>query len=179
MFIQINDFISKFSNMNHLAVNGMRIGDHLGELIKACKRPNLKSLELELNGIEAEFCLYFSHLINFETLESFNISNNWIGWIGVERMKDFFRGFKNLKVLKLSSNKLFTDEQRRTEDLKELILSVGHCLTELHLPDNSMKNEDLVILTPAIVSIQNLQVLVLAKNVITSKSVNYLLDRYI
>jgi Ran GTPase-activating protein (RanGAP) involved in mRNA processing and transport len=42
-----------------------------------------------------------------------------------------------------------------------------------------MKDEDLVILTPAIVAIQNLEVLVLAKNVITSKSMNYLLDRYI
>lgn len=88
----------------------MRIGDHLGELIKACKRPDLKSLDLELNGFEADFCLYFSYVINFETLESFNISNNWIGWIGIERMKDSFKGFKNLKVLKLSSNKLFSDE---------------------------------------------------------------------
>lgn len=65
----------------------------MGDMIQACKRPNLKSLELELNGIEAEYCLYFSHLINFETLESFNISSNWIGWIGIERMKDFFRAF--------------------------------------------------------------------------------------
>ena len=57
-------------------------------------------------------------------------------------MKESFRSFKQLKVLKLSSNKLFMDDQRRSEHLRDLLYYVGGTLEELFLNENLMKNED-------------------------------------
>jgi hypothetical protein len=62
--------------------------------------------------------------VNFETLEHLNISSNWMGLHGLERIKDNFASFKNLKILKLGNNKLFKDEEHRTEILKEMLFYV-------------------------------------------------------
>mgnify|MGYP001580504587 CR=1 FL=1 len=179
IFIDIDLLVSKFPNLEGLELNGMRIGEHLGELVKIGKRPNLKHLELGLNGIEPEYCLYFENIINFETLETFDISNNWIGYIGIERMKDFFINFKRLKVLNFSSNKLLTDNLRRTEDLRDMIRNVSNTLVELHLHENSMVDEDLIILTPAIAKIKNLKILDISKNRMTGNTFRNMLDVYI
>ena len=69
-------------------LKGLSIGEHLGDIIAATRRPELEELNLELNGIEPEFCQYLTMNINFETIRHLNISHNWIGLHGLERLKD-------------------------------------------------------------------------------------------
>lgn len=123
-------------------MNGLRIGEKLGDLVSLCKNQTLKELSLELNGIEPDFCLYFPMIINFDHLQSLNISHNWIGMAGLEHLKDHFGRFKCLKSLNLSSNKLFMMPDRRTEALKEILRSVKDTLEELDLSMNNMENVD-------------------------------------
>lgn len=157
----------------------MRIGENIGELKGACKRPSIKTLELELNGIEPEYCLYLPHLINFETLESLNLSNNWIRMVGLERIKDNFASFKTLKVLKLESNKLFQSDYHRTEDLSEILFYVSKTIQELYISANAMRDEDMQVLIPALVKIPNLKVLDLNKNIINGSVIKEFLDAYL
>ena len=114
----------RFENVEDLQIKGMRIGDHLQDFIKSIKRPQIKHLDLELNGIESESVLYLNYILNFETIVSLNISSNWIGLHGLERIKDNFGAFKSLKILKLGNNKLFRDEHHRTECLWEILFVV-------------------------------------------------------
>jgi hypothetical protein len=58
---------------------------------------------------------------------------------GLEHMIDHFKLFKTLKVLKLSSNKLFMMPDRRTENLRDMLSDVGATIEELHLAENSME----------------------------------------
>jgi len=64
-FPLLSEFIVSFPNLSYLKVSGMRIGDHLGDLVPAFKNSQIKSLILELNGIEPESCLYLNYIINF------------------------------------------------------------------------------------------------------------------
>jgi hypothetical protein len=93
-FPALSDFINSFPNLTDINVSGMRIGDHLGDLVPAFKNAKTKSLSLELNGIEPESCLYLNFIINFDHLMELNLNNNWIGINGIERLKDNFRLFK-------------------------------------------------------------------------------------
>ena len=72
----------------------MSIVDNLGDLVTAVKRPRLKKLSLPYNGIEHEFCLYFQHMLNFDTLQHLDLSCNWFGMNGLSRFKDHFKQFK-------------------------------------------------------------------------------------
>lgn len=65
----------------------MSICDNLGDLGQAVNRPKLKKLCLPLNGIEAEFCLYFQQMLPFETLEELDINSNWFGTEGLARFE--------------------------------------------------------------------------------------------
>jgi len=165
--------------LEYLSLSGLRIGEHLGDLTKACKKPTLKCLNLSLNGIEPEFTILFPHIINFEKLEEFDITANWIGCVGVERIKDIFRSFQTLKILRMTNNKLFIDDYRRTEDLKDLLFGVVGTLEELYLNENSMKNEDVVIITPALAHMKRLRVLNLNKNPLNGSSIQFFLDEYL
>jgi len=68
IFTVLNNFIMRFPNLEKITLIGLGIVDHIGDLVQACKRPKLKSLNLPLNGIEPEYCSYFQYLLNFETL---------------------------------------------------------------------------------------------------------------
>ena len=168
-----------FPNLTKLELKGIRVADHLGDIIAACKRPCIKELNLEYNGIEPEFCLYFQMILDFEHLEHLNISHNWIGLHGLELLKDHFSLFQNLKVLKLGSNKLFMISDRRTENLKEMLFSIKGKLEELDLSENSMENEDLEKLTPALVAMPQLKILNLNVNRIEGPCFRKFLDDYL
>lgn len=79
-----------FPNIYQLSLKGLRLVDHLADVINACKRDTLKELNLEYNGIEPEMCVYLPMIINFETLEHLNVSHNWLGLHGLELLKDHF-----------------------------------------------------------------------------------------
>ena len=83
----MNKYILSFDNLESLELVGMSIVDNLGDLVQAVNRPKLRKLSLPLNGIEAEFCLYFQHMLPFETLEELNLSSNWFGIPGLARFK--------------------------------------------------------------------------------------------
>ena len=121
----MNTFIMRLENLESLELNGMSIVDHIGDLVQAVNRPKLKILKLPLNGIEAEYCLYFNHLLNFETLVHLDLSSNWFGVPGLSRFKHTFKKFKCLKVLNLSNNKLCADEGNDTREFSEGVLTVS------------------------------------------------------
>jgi Ran GTPase-activating protein (RanGAP) involved in mRNA processing and transport len=127
----MNTFIMRLENLESLELNGMSIVDHIGDLVQAVNRPKLKILKLPLNGIEAEYCLYFNHLLNFETLVHLDLSSNWFGVPGLSRFKHTFKKFKCLKVLNLSNNKLCADEGNDTREFRDCLESVAHSLEEL------------------------------------------------
>lgn len=150
IYVRINQFVAKMDSLVNLSIIGMQIGEHLGDLVGACKRPNIKSLDLKLNGIEADYCIYFGFILNFNTIEELNLSQNWILLNGLERMTECFGQLKHLKKLSVGSNKLFSDDNRRTEILKDILVLISPTLQVLELPWNSMKNDDLDLLSPII-----------------------------
>ena len=124
MFKHLNEFILGFENLESLELIGMSIVDNLGDLVTAVKRPKLKKLSLPYNGIEHEFCLYFQHMLNFDTLQHLDLSCNWFGMNGLSRFKDHFKQFKQLAVLNLSNNKLCAEEQYDIRQLRDLLHAV-------------------------------------------------------
>jgi len=145
-FSGICELILRFPNLTELNLKGMRVGEHIADLAPAAKHAKTKSLNLELNGIEPEYVLYLRYLINFQTLECLDLTGNWIGLGGLTTIKDDFTLFKRLKVLKLGGTKLFKDEPHLTEDLRDMLLAIRNQLTELYIPSNTMRDEDLTIL---------------------------------
>lgn len=139
-----------FTNLKSINLRALRIGENIGDMLPCFRRENLRELSLEMNGIEPEFCVYFKHMINFETIEHLNVSYNWIGMEGLEHMKEHFKMFKNLKVLNLSSNKLFLMPNHRTENLRDMLLDVKDTLEELHLAENTIEKLDFDILAPGL-----------------------------
>lgn len=117
----MNTFITRLGNLESLELNGMSIVDHIGDLVQAVNRPKLRILKLPLNGIEAEYCVYFNHLLNFETLLHLDLSSNWFGVAGLSRFKHTFKKFKSLKVLNLSNNKLCADEENDTREFRDCL----------------------------------------------------------
>ncbi len=146
----MNDFILNFTNLRSINLRALRIGENLGDMLPCFKRANLKEISLEMNGIEPDFCLYLKHLINFETIEHLNISYNWIGMEGLEHLKENFKQFKCLRILNLSSNKLFLMPNHRTENLRDMLLDVKDTLEELHLAENTIEKQDFDILAPGL-----------------------------
>ena len=136
MFKHLNEFILGFENLESLELIGMSIVDNLGDLVTAVKRPKLKKLSLPYNGIEHEFCLYFQHMLNFDTLQHLDLSCNWFGMNGLSRFKDHFKQFKQLAVLNLSNNKLCAEEQYDIRQLRDLLHAVKGNLQELYLAEN-------------------------------------------
>jgi hypothetical protein len=135
-FGHMNNFILRLENLESMELSGMSIVDHLGDLTQAINRPKLRSLSLPYNGLEAEYCLYFKHLLNFETLQHLNLSCNWFGMPGLARFKHTFKQFKCLKVLNLSNNKLCQEEEHDTRDFRDTLAAVGHSLEELLIMEN-------------------------------------------
>jgi|LauGreDrversion4_2_1035121.scaffolds.fasta_scaffold313351_3 Ran GTPase-activating protein (RanGAP) involved in mRNA processing and transport len=74
VYIEMNEFLMRFSNLESINMQAMKIGEHLGDMIPSFRRETIKSIALEQNGIETDFCLYFHHMLNFEKLEYLNIS---------------------------------------------------------------------------------------------------------
>jgi hypothetical protein len=93
-FNNMNTFIQRLEILESLELRGMSIVDHIGDLVQAVNRPKLQTLKLPLNGIEAEYCLYFNHLLNFETLLHLDLSSNWFGVPGLSRFKHTFKRFQ-------------------------------------------------------------------------------------
>jgi len=168
-----------FPSLKKLHLKALRIGEKLGDLVACCKNPSLKELNLEYNGIEPEYCLLLTMIINFEHLEHLNISHNWIGMHGIERLYDHFKMFKNLKVLNMSSNKLFMMPDRRTENLKDMLDDIKDTIEELNLSENSMENEDFLILIQSFIKMPRLKVLNLNVNRIEGPALKEFLDLYI
>lgn len=183
-FIEIKEFVVKCNenydgSLESLHLKALRIGEKIGDLVAACKNASIKDINLEYNGIEPDFCLYIQMIVNFETLEKLDLSHNWVGHTGLEHMKDHFRAFKRLKVLNLSSNKLFMMPDRRTECLKDMLYEVRGTLEELYLAENSMENSDFEILLPSLIQMPRLKLLNLNVNRIWSSIFGKFLDAYI
>ena len=157
----------------------MRIGEKLGDLVSACKSHKIKEINLEFNGIEPDFCIYFQMILNFETLECLDLSHNWVGHTGLDHMRSHFKLFKRLRVLNLSSNKIFMMPERKTEHLKYMLMDIKDTLEELNLAENSMENEDFEILSPALMQMPKLKVLNLNVNRIWGPSMANFLDNYL
>lgn len=93
VFEDLNTFILKLKNLEVLELQGMSIVDHLQDLSVALRRPKLKALSLPCNGIEAQFCIYFQHVLNFKTLQELDLSSNWFGMAGLANFKSAFTQF--------------------------------------------------------------------------------------
>ena len=68
---------------------------------------------------------------------------------------------------------------RRTENLRDMLMDVRYTLEELHLSENAMEKEDFDILMPAFTQMPNLRQLVCNLNRIWGPSVRAFLDLYI
>jgi len=165
IFANLNKFICQLPNLNHLELIGMSIVDHLQDLSQAIKRPKLKSLVLPLNGIEHEYCIYFSHILNFDTLQELDLSSNWFGILGLEKFSTSFTKFSNLKKLNLNNNKLCTHEGHDTRPFRDVLVAVAANLTELSICENSIQDNDMLeFLIPAIKEMRNLTQLNVSRN---------------
>ena len=129
----------------------MPLVDHLQDLTVALRRPKLKSLAIPLSGITFEFCLVLNHVLNFETLQSLDISSNWFGLLGLAKLLNSFQKFKALAKLNLNNNKLCYDEERDLRPFADVITAVSSNLRELKIAENSINCTDMVMhLAPAI-----------------------------
>jgi Ran GTPase-activating protein (RanGAP) involved in mRNA processing and transport len=114
------------------------------------RRPQLKKLSIPYNGIEQEYCTYFSHVLNFDTLQDLDLSCNWFGMKGLERFKSSFTKFKSLKRLVLSNNKLCVEKDADTRHFRDVLLAVKDSLQELKIGENGIDDSDMIdFLIPA------------------------------
>ena len=118
-------------------------------------------------------------MLNFEKLESLIISQNWMGLQGLENLKDHFRLFKKLRVLKLASCKLFLMPDRRTEILRDMLGAVSETLEELNLSENAMERTDFDLIMPVLARMPRLRALTCNVNRIWGPSVRSFLDLYL
>lgn len=118
-------------------------------------------------------------ILNFQTIQHLNLSHNWIGMQGLEHLKDHFKSFQCLRVLMLSSNKLFLMDDRRTECLRDMLIDVSGTLEELYLAENSMEPEDFECLIPAWIRMPRLKLLNLNVNRVWGPSLRKFLDLYL
>ena len=179
----MRDFIMKFENLERLELIGLRLVDHLEDMMQAIKRPKLKHLNLMLNGIEQEYCTYFNYMLNFETIESLNISSNWFGCAGLKRFKEQFKLFKNLRFLSLSNNKLCKSvdaifNHQDHMEIKEVLLACGSGLEELEMCENSMEDKSMTKYLAEVIGgkMPHLKRLNLAKNPISGEGLVCLLE---
>ncbi|TNV79528.1 hypothetical protein FGO68_gene9274 [Halteria grandinella] len=178
-FVQIKDLSMNLPQLERLQLKGLRIGEKIGDLVSLCKNSQLKELSLELNGIEPDFCLYFRMILNMETLQHLNLSQNWIGMLGLEHLRDCLAQAKNLKILNLSSNKLCLMPDRRTETLVELLKNVRLTMEELDLSQNSIEDEDFGVIIDTLAQMPKLKYLRLDLNRISALSFGKFIDVYI
>jgi Ran GTPase-activating protein (RanGAP) involved in mRNA processing and transport len=142
-FEHMSKFITRCANLESLELKGMSIVDHIGDLVQAVNRPQLKTLKLPLNGIEAEYCLYFNHLLSFDSLTHLDLSSNWFGVPGLSRFKHTFKRLSCLKVLNLSNNKLCADEGNDTREFRDCLYAVASTLEELYIDQNQIKDPEM------------------------------------
>ena len=83
---------------------------------------------------------------------------------GLEHLKEHFKMFRNLKILNLTSNKLFLMPNHRTENLRDMLLDVKDTLEELHLGENTIEKSDFDILAPGLAALPHLKYLNCTKN---------------
>ena len=102
----------------------MSIVDHLADIGQAISRPKLKKLSLPQNGIEPEYCLYFTQIIPFETLEELNLMSNWFGLQGINRFGAHFKKFKRLRLLNFGNLKLGEETDQDRSAIRDILLAV-------------------------------------------------------
>jgi hypothetical protein len=102
-----------------------------------------------------------------------------MGLQGLELLKDHFKLFKKLKVLKMASCKLFLMPDRRTEVLRDLLNEVTSTLEELNLSENAMEKTDFDLIMPVIARMPNLRILTCNVNRVWGPSIRAFLDLYI
>lgn len=181
-FEHLNSFIKRLENLESIELKGMGIVEHIGELVQAINRPKLHTLKLPLNGIEAEYCLYFTHMLPFETLVHLDLSNNWFGDAGLSRFKHSFKNFKCLKVLNISNNKLCPVEPGLGDvrEFRDTLEAVAHSLEELSICENRIGDPEMVdFLMEPIARMANLRNLNISRNLVSGIGIVGLLERII
>jgi hypothetical protein len=179
-FAHMNTFIMRLENLESLELRGMSIVDHIGDLVQAVNRPKLKTLKLPLNGIESEYCLYFNHLLNFDTLLHLDLSSNWFGVPGLSRFKHTFKRFRQLKVLNLSNNKLCADEGNDNREFRDCLDAVAHSLEELLIMENQIENPEMIsYLMEPISKMLNLKHLNISRNMLTGLGIVGLMQQIV
>ncbi len=68
---------------------------------------------------------------------------------------------------------------RRTENLRDMLLDVRNTLEEIYLNENAMENEDFDIIMPAFTQMPNLRLLSCNVNRVGGPSVRAFLDLYL
>lgn len=103
----LSELILLLPNLKQIHLLGTGIGENLDLFVQCLKKPNIESLDLQYNGLTASaITACFKHIVNFDTLISLNISQNWFGIDGLHAIKDEFLRFKRLRTLKIGQNKL-------------------------------------------------------------------------
>ena len=83
------------------------MGENLGELVESFNNINIRSVELQYNGIVRDYLkTYFKHMFNFKNLVELNLSSNWFGIDGLYEIRKEFSKFESLRILKLGTNRL-------------------------------------------------------------------------
>ena len=94
-----------------------------------------------MNGIEPEFCLFFQQILPFDTLQELNLSSNWFGTLGLERFKEQFKQFKQLRVLNLGNLRPYLQEDSDRKVFRNVLDAVKDTLTELHIHENAITED--------------------------------------
>lgn len=166
-FESLNDFLNRFPGLKKLSLGGMKLGQDFVFLTENLKK--LEVVELPMNGISPSIASNLLGYLNPEVLQELDLGANWIGYEGLRLMKDSFKQFKGLKVLKLNSNKIFKDPH--SLDVVEEVFQTFENMEELAIHENSVSEKDFDVLCDVFSEYKNLRVLNISRNNLNDGSI--------
>jgi hypothetical protein len=85
LVVNLNTFLKSFPSLTSVYLEGMKIGEHL---LECDSFSSAKEIMLPFNGLYPEICMNFKHILTFEKLEVFDISQNWAMFGGLVHLKE-------------------------------------------------------------------------------------------
>ncbi len=152
----LKEVLRAFPKVKELSLAGIGLAEDVVEIIGDIPK-STTSLALAHNGITADICNGLMHVFP-KKVRILKLDENWMGLSGLYNMRPWFsRNGGQLRVLNIEYNKLFRDEHD-TRQFVQVLEFTTH-LEELCIGQNSMHDEDLKLLCPAIGQIAGLKVL--------------------
>ena len=80
VFTDLNTILMSLPKLEKIVLIGTGIGENLADLLQAFRLPQIKSIDIQYNGITKEYCTAFAkYMFSFANIVELNLGSNWFG----------------------------------------------------------------------------------------------------